>query len=122
MAKTIKITSVYGVKDNGELVNIVVEGNSDEMTHILITIWGKKINRNMIRQISSGEFNESIEQDIIKSAQCECGDQITIKVFCLANSAISDTWKGELQCIEIGKEPAVTIAEGLEAEEGRRRK
>jgi hypothetical protein len=117
VAETIKITSVYGVKDNGELVNIVVEGNSDEIPYILLTIWGKKLNRNMIRQISSGEFNESIEQEIIKSAQCECGDQITIKAFCLANSAISDTWQGELQCLEIGKEPAVTVAEGLETEE-----
>ena len=61
MAQAIKITSVYGIKDNGELVNIVVEGNSDEMTHILITIWGKKQNRNIIRQISPGEFNESID-------------------------------------------------------------
>ncbi len=116
MAETIKITSVYGVKDNGQLVNIVVEGNSNEIPYILITIWGKKQNRNIIRQISSAEFNESIEQEIIKSAQCECGDQITIKAFCLANSAISDTWKGELQCIEIGKEAAVTVEEGPEVE------
>ena len=82
----------------------------------LLTIWGKKQNRNIIREISSGEFNESIEQEIIKSAQCECGDQITIKAFCLANSSISDTWQGELQCLEIEKEAAVTVAEGLEAE------
>ena len=103
MAETIKITSVYGIKDNGELVNIVVEGNSDEIPYILLTIWGNKQNRNIIREVSSGEFNESIEQEIIKSAKCECGDQITIKAFCLANSSISDTWQGKLQCIEIEK-------------------
>jgi hypothetical protein len=117
VAETIKITSVYGIKDNGELVNIVVEGNSDEIPYILLTIWGKKQNRNIIREISSGEFNESIEQEIIKSAKCECGDQITIKAFCLANSSISDTWQGKLQCVEIEKEPAVTVAAGLEVEE-----
>jgi hypothetical protein len=117
MAKTIKINAVFGVKDNGELVNIIVEGSSYEMTHILMTIWGKKLNRNIIRQISSGEFTESIEQEIIKSAQCECGGYITLKAFCLENSASSDTWKGELQCFEIGKEAAAIVAEGFEAEE-----
>jgi hypothetical protein len=114
---TIKITSVYGIKDNGELVNIVVEGNSDEIPYILITIWGKKQNRNIIRQISSGSFNESIEQEIINSAQCKCGEQIAVRAYCLENSAISDVWKGELQCFEIGKEAAAPIAEGEETKE-----
>ena len=40
MAETIKITSVYGVKDNGELVNIVVEGNSNEIPYILTNYLG----------------------------------------------------------------------------------
>ena len=117
MAKTIKITSVYGVMDNGELVNIVVEGHAYEMTHILLTVWGNKQHRNVIRQISSGEFTESIEQEIIKSAQCQGGDQIIVKAYCLDNSAISDTWRGELQCLEIGKKAAATLVEAHEAEE-----
>ena len=83
------------------MVDIVVEGTSTGSKRVLIKIqWGNTKYYKIVYPSSSGEFKSSFEQDISRSAQSEGGEQITVTTLFLANSAIFDSWKGKLHCVE----------------------
>jgi hypothetical protein len=104
---TIEISTVKGFTYKGDLVDIVVEGTSNECRRILIKIqWGNIKYYKIVSPSSSGEFKSSFEQDINRSAQREGGGQITVTALSLANSAIFDTWQEKFHCIEkVGEAP-----------------
>jgi len=101
LSPTIAITTVKGFTKNGELSDIVVGGNSSGGKRILIKIQiGNVKYYKIVNPSSSGEFKSSFEQDISRNPQSENGDQITVDALYLANSAIYDTWQGNLPLIE----------------------
>ncbi|MEW6184422.1 MAG: hypothetical protein AB1585_01630, partial [Thermodesulfobacteriota bacterium] len=117
MSEYLKIKSVRGFKDNDRLMSIKVEFLSEDITHVLMSIEGKKTLRNIIREISSGISKIAFEQETIEGAQCVCGEQVTIRAFCLADSSISDSWTGELPCF--GREEEAALAAATFEEEGK---
>ncbi|MEW6184421.1 MAG: hypothetical protein AB1585_01625, partial [Thermodesulfobacteriota bacterium] len=113
----IEITSVEGFTRQGELVDIVVEGISSGCKSIFLRVQNEHIKYFKNVYPSSGRFSVSFE-DIIKNIQLGNLDQISVTAISLANSDISDTWKGKLPCRGKEDEAGGVTDEDLEQERG----
>jgi len=125
MAARLAITQVEGWVSKGELTSLSLEIESEGISFVLLSLQGKKKKPNLIREIPPKTNRILLDREVVDAAQCLCGEDLTIRIFCLADASIADQWTGKLVCREIEERPAAEeerkgqeAAEPFKTEEG----